>query len=351
MIECRNAFCARNAHFARADLHVLDVLLVDLVAVFRQHDAAAIVETLNVRAGDADINAANHDVALLLGIDHGFVHAFHGRLEIDDLAFAHAARRRLAHAENLDRAVGPAFADDDTNLRGANFETDHQIATRHFSFLLSFLDWNRPLEFRPATDSRCGFGRGKRSEFWRRMHRKGLHQCAALRSGSIVSLITSAAGFVKRDRNVSLHEQVHGRELALRIVGVNQELLEPLQLRVEIVETERDPRVVLVRDEQAITFRNIDLANLKTRLHEAARAQAQELERGFRFERFDDFSRLERLARASRNERQSQIFRQQLLFFHQNSARVHQKSGVGRKWIGDLFFARDPGDRFALGDS
>ena len=42
----------RNAHFARVDLHVLDILLVDLVAIFRQDDAAAIVEALDVRAGD-----------------------------------------------------------------------------------------------------------------------------------------------------------------------------------------------------------------------------------------------------------------------------------------------------------
>jgi hypothetical protein len=66
-----------------------------------------------------------------LGIDHRFVHAFHRRLEIDDLAFAHAARWRLADAENFDRAIGPAFADDDTNFRGPNFETNHQIAACH----------------------------------------------------------------------------------------------------------------------------------------------------------------------------------------------------------------------------
>ena len=85
----------------------------------------------------ADVNAADHDVAFLLGIDHRFVHALHRRLEIDDLAFAHAARRRLADSENLDRAVGPAFADDDTNFRGADFETDHQITACHFVILLS----------------------------------------------------------------------------------------------------------------------------------------------------------------------------------------------------------------------
>ena len=121
----------RNADFARVDFYILDVLLVDLVAILRQHDAAAIVEALNVRAGYADINAANHDVAFLFGIDDRFVHAFHRRLEIDDLAFAHAARRRLTDAENFDRAIRPALADDDTNFRGPDFETDHQVAASH----------------------------------------------------------------------------------------------------------------------------------------------------------------------------------------------------------------------------
>ena len=88
---------------------------------------AAIVEALDVPAGDAEIDAADHHVALFLGIDERFVHAFHGGLEIDDLAFAHAARRRLADAENVDRAVGPAFADDGANFRGADFESDHEI--------------------------------------------------------------------------------------------------------------------------------------------------------------------------------------------------------------------------------
>jgi hypothetical protein len=57
-----------------------------------------------------------------------------------------------------------------------------------------------------------------------------------------------------------------------------------------------------------------------------------------------------RLARASRDQRQAEIFRQQLLFFHQNAARVHQKSDLGGKWIGDLFVGSDPGDRFSFDD-
>lgn len=81
----------RNADLACVYLYVVDVLLVDLIALFRQGDATAVIEALDVRPGDADVDAANHDVALLLGIDHGFVHALHRRFEINDLALAHSA--------------------------------------------------------------------------------------------------------------------------------------------------------------------------------------------------------------------------------------------------------------------
>ncbi len=59
---------------------------------------AAIIKALDMRPGDPDVNAAHHDVALLLRIDDRFVYALHGRLEIDDLALAHTARGRLAYS-------------------------------------------------------------------------------------------------------------------------------------------------------------------------------------------------------------------------------------------------------------
>ena len=97
--------------------------------------------------------------------------------------------------------------------------------------------------------------------------------------------MTSDGGLRERDGNVSLHEQVHRFELPLRIVRINEKLLEPLQLRRRDCSKPKVTRVwFLSGHEQTIAFRDIDLANLKTRLHEAARAQAQQLERGLRFE-------------------------------------------------------------------
>jgi hypothetical protein len=125
----------RDADFARVDLHVLHILLVDLFPIVGEHDAAAIVEALDVRAGDPDVNAANHDVAFLSASTDRFVNAFHGGLEIDDLAFAHPARRSLANPENLHRAVGSSFADHDADFRGPDLETDHQVAASHWGCL------------------------------------------------------------------------------------------------------------------------------------------------------------------------------------------------------------------------
>src|SRR5207253_9681347 len=114
-----------DAYFARADFYILDVLLIDLIMVFRTCHAAAVIETLNVRPGHADVNAPNHDVAFLFCIDHSFMHAFHLCLKIDDLAFAHATRRCLADTKELNRAIGPALASHHATFRRSNVDTYH----------------------------------------------------------------------------------------------------------------------------------------------------------------------------------------------------------------------------------
>ena len=90
----------RNAHFPRVDLYIFDILIVDLVALFGQDHASAVVETLDVAARDRDINTSNHHVAFLFGIDHRFVDAFHRRFKIHNLALAHTARWGLPDAQN-----------------------------------------------------------------------------------------------------------------------------------------------------------------------------------------------------------------------------------------------------------
>ena len=121
----------RNAHLARIDFYVFDILLINFIAVLGNHDASAIVKTLQMRSGDGNVNAPDHDIAFLFGIDYRFVHAFHGSFKIDDLPFADAARWRLADPEDFERAIGAAFADNHADFRGANLKTNHQVVVRH----------------------------------------------------------------------------------------------------------------------------------------------------------------------------------------------------------------------------
>ena len=121
----------RDAYLACVDFHILNVLLINLIAVFGQRYTATIIETLKMRPSNSDVNTPNHNVAFLLGIDYRFVHTFHCCFKINDLAFAHATRRGLANAEDLDRAIRPAFSNDNANFRGTNLKTNYQIAACH----------------------------------------------------------------------------------------------------------------------------------------------------------------------------------------------------------------------------
>ncbi len=121
-----------NAHLARAGLHVFEILLANFVALLGQVHRAAVVEALDVAAGDREINAADHHVAFFLRIHERLAHALARGFKIDDLALAHAARRRLAHAENADRAVALRLADDGADFRSSDLESDDDVFAGHF---------------------------------------------------------------------------------------------------------------------------------------------------------------------------------------------------------------------------
>src|SRR5205085_11506547 len=168
--------------------------------------------------------------------------------------------------------------------------------------------------------SRLRFRRGGCGRWlWRIVHRYRFHHSRRLfRINCVVYHFRGR--LLECHWNVALHEQVHGRQFPVGVVRINQELLQSLQLDIEIIETKRDPAVIFVGHSETVAFRNIDLANLKTRLHEAAGAQTQQFERRLGFRRLDGFTSFERFARATQDQRQSQIFRQQFLLFHQNTA-------------------------------
>src|SRR4029453_7411792 len=193
----------RNAYLARIDFDVFDILLIDFITILGEHDASPIVEALKVRSGNGHINAPDHHVAFLFGIDHGFVHAFHCRFKINDLALAYAARWCLADTQNLDGAIRPALADYDTDFGGSNLKTNHQIIARHCVNPFSVAEWELPLGW-----LRTGARLGRRGRsLLRRMHWNCLHNP---RFYSRLDGIINDGDWPRREshRDVSLHKQV-----------------------------------------------------------------------------------------------------------------------------------------------
>ena len=106
------------------------------------------------------------------------------------------------------------------------------------------------------------------------MHRNRFHNARRLlRIDSVINHF--GRWFHEGDWDVPLHQQIDRFDLALRIVGINQELFEPLHLFFELIETDGDSSVILVGYDQAVAFGEVDLANLETGLHETSRTQTQ----------------------------------------------------------------------------
>ncbi len=114
-----------------------DVLLVVLgdFPIQRQNLMhPAVVQALHMRTGDAEINTADFHVGHLLRFDDRGAHVIRRLLRIHDLAFAHAARARLAESHDVQRALVADLADDGANLRGADFQPDDDgVGVKHFS--------------------------------------------------------------------------------------------------------------------------------------------------------------------------------------------------------------------------
>jgi hypothetical protein len=127
----------RNAHLPRRSLDVLEILFADLLAIIRDHHGAPIIKAGNVRAGHRQEHAADHHVALLLRVCQRLPNALPRGVEVHDLAFAHAARRRLSDAEDLHRAIVLRLTDDGAHLGSADLEPDDDVFSSHSSGTVS----------------------------------------------------------------------------------------------------------------------------------------------------------------------------------------------------------------------
>src|SRR5262245_33624155 len=85
----------------------------------------AVVETANMAAANAEINAADFHVGHLLGLNNGISYIFLGNIEINDLPFADAAGSRLAETDNAQHAGIIQFANNGANFGCSNIQADH----------------------------------------------------------------------------------------------------------------------------------------------------------------------------------------------------------------------------------
>ena len=121
----------RDRRRSRRLLHSGKIAAVNLLALLRQRERAPVVIALDVPARDAEIDVLNHHVALLLRVRERLADALAASLDVHDLALANAARRRLAHTEDLDRPVAFQLRGDRAHLRGADFKPDDNLIFGH----------------------------------------------------------------------------------------------------------------------------------------------------------------------------------------------------------------------------
>ena len=104
--------------------HVLDILLRDLAVGRDDGMHAAIVEAAHVPAGHTEMHAANFHVGHLLGLNDSIANVLGRECDIDHFAFAHAARARLADADDVQRALRVHVTDDGAHFRSADFQSN-----------------------------------------------------------------------------------------------------------------------------------------------------------------------------------------------------------------------------------
>jgi hypothetical protein len=81
-----------------------------------------------MRAGDGQVNLADHNAGLGLSLGQRVANTALRDLEVDDFAFAHLAGVGFPDAEQGKRAVGADFPDRGGDLGAADFKCDDDIA-------------------------------------------------------------------------------------------------------------------------------------------------------------------------------------------------------------------------------
>ncbi len=114
----------RDVDLAGDGAGFLDVFGGDDGFAVREAESAAVVDAGDVGAGDGEEDAADFDIAGVLGFGEGVFEAGAGLRVVVDLAFADAGAFRFADAEDLDGAVRLDLTDDHAGFAGADFKSD-----------------------------------------------------------------------------------------------------------------------------------------------------------------------------------------------------------------------------------
>src|SRR5208282_1079131 len=103
--------------------YVLDIVLGNFPIRGDNRMHSTIVKSAKMASGDSEKNAADFDISHLFGFDDGVAHILLDHGSVGDFALAHAARTRLAKADDVQAAVTGHFAYDGANFRSADFKS------------------------------------------------------------------------------------------------------------------------------------------------------------------------------------------------------------------------------------
>ena len=112
-------------------VHVLDegfnVVLADLRFKVFPGDESAVLQALDVLAGDADVDEADLGADLLLSLLNRLLDGRHGAVDVGDHATRDTHRLAAAVAEQLDFAKLVFLPNEAGNLRGSDVEADNDF--------------------------------------------------------------------------------------------------------------------------------------------------------------------------------------------------------------------------------
>src|SRR5690242_7575299 len=119
----------RDVDGARGFDRAVDVDLTDLAILARDGDHPAAVHRSDVAAGHARVHGRDLDAGHLLGFADRLTDRLDGRIDVDDDPAAQPARRRRAHADDVDATARPRYRGDGADLRRADVQPDDQLGT------------------------------------------------------------------------------------------------------------------------------------------------------------------------------------------------------------------------------